>query len=135
MDENARIQIARRLGRAYQNLDEARTLLDAGKFPGAVSRAYYAVFNLTTAVLLTLDLVRPKHSGVASAFSEYFIAPKRLEEEYKDIFNRARRERELADYEMKEYTEDEARQIIGDCERFIARMEKYLREVGALGSS
>lgn len=132
MDENARSQIARRLERAYQNLDEARTLLEAGKFPGAVSRAYYAVFNLTTAVLLTLDLVRTKHSGVESAFSEYFIRPKRLEEEYKDIFIRARKERELADYELKEYTEDQARHIIADCERFIARMERYLREAGAI---
>ncbi len=132
MDESTRIQIGIRLERARQYLAEAQALVEKEMFPGAVSRAYYAVFMLTTAVLLTLDLVRAKHSGVEPAFSEYFIKPKLLEEEYKDIFERARKERELADYKFKEYSQEQAQEIIGDCERFIGRMEKYLRDVGAL---
>jgi len=132
MDKNDRIQIKHRLERSRQYLDEALTLLEKKMFPGAVSRAYYAVFTLTTAVLLTLDLVRAKHSGVESAFSEYFIRDKRIEEEYKDIFVRAREERELSDYELKDYSDEETRKILADCERFVARMEKYLRDVGAI---
>ena len=132
MDENARIPIKMRLERAQQQLAEARALLDKEFFPGAVSRAYYAVFTFASAVLLTLDLVRAKHSGVESAFSEYFINTKRLEEEYKDIFLRARKERELADYKFKEYSDAETRQILADCEKFVARMKKYLQDVGAV---
>ncbi len=134
MDENARIQIKIRLERAHQELSAAHLLLKEGLLPIAVSRGYYAVFNLTTAVLLTLDLIRTKHTGVESAFIEYFIKPKRLEEEYKDIFVRAKTERELADYKFKQYSEGEVRQILADCERFIARMEKYLQDVGATGA-
>jgi uncharacterized protein (UPF0332 family) len=69
---------------------------------------------------------------VESAFSEYFIREKRIEEEYKDIFVKARKERELADYKYKQYTQDEAQAIIADCEKFVARMEKYLRDAGAI---
>ncbi|MBI3914934.1 MAG: HEPN domain-containing protein [Chloroflexi bacterium] len=132
MDENARIQIKIRRDRALDYLGEAQSLFDLKKFPGAVSRAYYAVFTFTSAVLLTLDLVRAKHSGVESAFSEYFIRDKRIEEEFKDIFLRAKNERELADYKFKNYTQEQAQQILSNCERFVARMERYLREVGAL---
>ena len=132
MDENAKIMIRIRWERALEDLDTARQLLGLHKLPRAVSTAYYAVFALTTAVLLTLDLVRAKHSGVEGAFSEYFIREKRIEEEYKDIFVKARQEREDADYKYKNYTETEARQIVADCERFVARMEKYLRDVGAI---
>ncbi|MBI4785691.1 MAG: HEPN domain-containing protein [Chloroflexi bacterium] len=132
MDENAKIQIKIRLERARADVSAAHSMLDQGFFPRGVSTAYFAIFNFTTAVLLTLDLVRTKHSGVEGAFSEYFIRDKRIEEEYKDIFNRSRKERELADYKLKEYTEAEARQILADCERFVARMEQYLRDVGAI---
>ena len=132
MDENAKIQIKIRLERAREYLADAQLLFKNKSFPSAVSRAYYAVFTLTMAVLLTLDLVRTKHSGVGDAFSEYFIREKRIEEEYKDIFIRAKQERELADYKFKKYTDEEAQKILADCERFIARMEQYLRDVGAI---
>ncbi len=132
MKKADRIQIAIRVERARDYLGEAQSLFALKKFPGAVSRAYYAVFTLTTAVLLTLDLVRAKHSGVESAFSQYFIRDKRIEEEYKDIFLRARQERELADYKFKTYSEQQAKKILDDCERFVARMERYLKEVNAL---
>jgi uncharacterized protein (UPF0332 family)/predicted nucleotidyltransferase len=132
MDENAKIQIRIRMERALDDLDTAQKLLGLGKFPRAVATAYYAVFALTSAVLLTLDLVRAKHSGVEAAFSEYFIHGKRLEEEYKDIFVKARKEREAADYEYKTYTEDEAKQIVAQCERFVTRMQRYLHDAGAV---
>jgi uncharacterized protein (UPF0332 family)/predicted nucleotidyltransferase len=132
MDKNTKLMIRIRVERSLDDLDTARQLLGLQKFPAAVSRAYYAVFALTTAVLLTLDLVRAKHSGVESAFSEYFIREKRIENEYKDIFVRARKEREDADYECKAYTASAAQHIVADCERFVARMQTYLRQVGAI---
>lgn len=134
MKKEDRAQIQLRLERAEDYLAEARKLLESKMYPGAVSRAYYAVFTLTTAVLLTMDLVRAKHSGVESAFNYYFIRTKRLEEKYKDIFTRARAEREKSDYELKDYSDDEAQAIVSDCERFVARMRSYLKEVGAIAN-
>jgi uncharacterized protein (UPF0332 family) len=82
--------------------------------------------------LLTQDLVRAKHSGVESAFSQFFIKEKRIEPEYKDIFVRARQKREIADYGDKFATEEEARLAIAEAEKFVARMEQYLREAGVI---
>lgn len=73
-----RIQIKIRVERARQELAAANELFAKQMYPMAVSRAYYAVFMLTTAILLTRDLVRVKHSGVKAAFSEYFIRENEL---------------------------------------------------------
>jgi uncharacterized protein (UPF0332 family) len=53
--------------------------------------------------------------------------------EFGAIFSRARRARERHDYDLDVAwpSSDEAEQIVSDAERFIARVERYLHEVGA----
>ena len=85
-------------------------------------------------MLLSEDIKRSKHSGVQSAFRQSFIKFGAIEAEYSDIYGAARDARELSDYELwfmpvEEFTET----IIADAEGFVARMERYLREVGATG--
>ena len=83
-------------------------------------------------MLFSEGIKRSKHSGVQSAFRQFFIKPSIIEVEYSDIYGAARDARELSDYELwfmpaEEFTET----IIADAKRFVARMERYLRGVGA----
>jgi uncharacterized protein (UPF0332 family)/predicted nucleotidyltransferase len=132
MGENAKLMIKIRFDDGKEDLAVARKNLQDGFYRAAISRAYYAVFAISTAILLTMDLVRAKHSGVQSAFHQYFIKERRLEEEYGDIFDKSRTYREGADYKSWRFTEEKAGQAVADCEKLFARMERYLREVGAL---
>lgn len=86
MDENTRIIIGIRLEKARQELKAVRQLIDSAMYCIAISRAYYAIFGITTAVLLTKDIDRSKHFGVQSAFGHYFIKPGIIEREYGKIY-------------------------------------------------
>lgn len=54
---------------AREALYTARFNLDNGFYGAAINRAYYSFFYAATALLLTLDLTRSKHSGVLAYFS------------------------------------------------------------------
>ena len=133
MDENTRILIQVRLNKSRQDLKYARILYQKGGYRQAVNRAYYAAFALATATLLTLDIERRKHSGVESAFNQYLVKTGLIEPEYADIYRRARRWREDADYDdFATFTQADVESILEEVERLIMRLERYLRSVGAL---
>ncbi len=133
-EETHRIIIEVRLEKCREDLRAARGLLRLGFLRAAVNRAYYSVFHITSAALLTLDIERSKHSGVQSAFSQYLVKPGHIEPEYSKIYGRARRLREDYDYadELEDLDEKVTADLLADAERFVARMERYLREVGAI---
>jgi uncharacterized protein (UPF0332 family) len=83
--------------------------------------------------LLTLDIEHSKQSGVQSAFSRHLVQPGHIEPEYSKIYARARRLREDYDYadELADLDEKVTADLLADAERFVARMERYLRKVGA----
>jgi len=114
----------------------AQEMLKVARWRGAVNRAYYAVF-IASAALLWLDVERSKHSGVQAAFNKFLIKPGFIEAEYGQIYKEARDWREEQDYKDLVRPMDEAltTQVVQDAERFVARLERYLRQVGAMSSS
>jgi len=133
MDDVRRVIVRIRLEKCTEDLEAARLLFNQGAYRIAISRAYYAIFMLTTAVLLTQDIVRSKHSGVVAAFNQYFIKPGLIEAEYGQIFHRAFKARMDADYsDSAQFGAEQARQAIEDAERFVRRLETYLYDTGIL---
>ena len=133
MEEERKRVIAAYLTRSHEDIDTAMLLFANGKYKVALTRAYYAIFYAASATLLPGGIKRSKHSGVQSAFRQSFIKSGFIEAEYSDIYGAARDARELSDYELwfmpvEEFTET----IIADAEGFVVRMERYLREVGAI---
>ncbi|PKO21175.1 MAG: hypothetical protein CVU38_16140 [Chloroflexi bacterium HGW-Chloroflexi-1] len=106
MDEAQRAIVAVRVSKCREDMATAREDFERGRFRAAVARSYYAMFHITGAALLTIEVERAKHSGVESAFSEFFIKPGHIEPEYGEIYRRG--------------------------QRFLTRLERYLREVGAI---
>jgi len=133
VDEDTRIIIAVRLEKAREDIATAHDLIALKRLRGAVNRAYYAIYHLATAVLLTQDIERSKHSGVQSAFGHYLVKPGLIEPEYGRILTSARKARETSDYADRiELDEETAHRIVADADRFVARMEEYLANMGML---
>ena len=127
MDEKTRELIKVRLEKAEEDIDTAVELLSFKRYRAAVNRSYYALFSITTAVLLTKKLERSKHAGVEAALNQHFIKTRILEIEYGKIFNYVRQKREESDYTAKVMIDKEtAENIVKDSKRFIDRMKKYL---------
>jgi uncharacterized protein (UPF0332 family)/predicted nucleotidyltransferase len=104
----------------------------------ALHSAYYAAFNWARAALYSVNIVRGKHTGIRDALSEFLVKPNLLEEEYKDIYQRLMDARIWSDYQkvkkehINDWTDEDARTLLRDAERFIARLERFLKERGAL---
>jgi len=131
MDESTKETIRTYLGLAHDGLRAARYLRQGGFLRDANSKAYYAAHYALVAALYALNVVRAKHSGIEGALSQFLVKPGLVEEEYKDIFVRLRKRREDSDYEPR-FVPDEAEtdRLLADAEKFVARMEQFLREHG-----
>ena len=130
MDQNTRELINVRLEKAEEDIITAKELLSLKRYRAVVNRAYYALFGITTAVLLTKKIERSKHSGVEAAFNQYFIKTGIIEIEYGKIFDYVRKKREECDYTAKSTIDKEtAEEIVRDSKRFIKRMKDYLEGI------
>jgi len=131
MDEATRETIGIYLNRAHHSIRASRKNKADGFLGVAVSQAYYAAFYALTAALYALNVVRSKHSGVQSALSKFLVRPGFVEAEYKGIYNRLREGREDSDYGPEILDNEEfAANRLAEAERFVARMETFLREQG-----
>lgn len=118
---------------AGRALDTAQVNFDVGDWRAAVNRAYYAIFYAASAMLLTKGLERRKHSGVISAFREYFVRPKLIESEYSGFYGEVLVIREDADYAIEiPIDADAAEMALHQARRFVRRMQEYLTEEGFL---
>jgi len=69
------------VARARMSARSARSLLEAGDYNSAISRAYYAMFDLARAELLDIDpkLVEAKtHATIIRRFSKYLVEERGL---------------------------------------------------------
>jgi uncharacterized protein (UPF0332 family) len=88
-------------------------------------------FYAASALLLTRDITRSKHSGVLSAFRQHFIKSGIIESEYSDIYGEAFDARHIADYDLIDALDpQEAHKTLTNASRFVARIETHLSKVG-----
>jgi uncharacterized protein (UPF0332 family) len=121
-------------------LDGARDALRSaqynfdGEFYGvAVNRAYYAFFYAATALLLTLDIVRSKHSGVLAAFREHFVKSEAFPVQDSHAYGEAFELRNVTDYEMLGKADsDLARAVTENAGRFVDHCTAFLTTKGYL---
>jgi hypothetical protein len=127
-----RLYITAHLARATDDLATARDNMAHGHWRGAVNRAYYAVFHAASAALLQLDIERARHVGVQAAFGASLVRPGLIEPEFGQLYSRIRQAREMQDYDVTAValTFEETERLVSDAERFVTRVESYLRQVG-----
>jgi uncharacterized protein (UPF0332 family) len=113
--------------RARKYLRSAEILLNEGDYESCVSRAYYTMFYVAEAALLTKGITSSSHKGVNSAFSRHFIKTGEMSKEMGKALKRAFEKRQLGDYEFTFVIErKEAEEILEDARDFIARIMDYL---------
>ena len=118
---------------AREALRNAQYNLEGGYYGAAVSRAYYACFYAATALLLTLDLTRSKHSGVLAAFREHFVKPGIFSVHDSQAYGNAFELRNITDYEqVGQADKAQAQTVIKDVRRFVEHCETYLASKGYL---
>ncbi len=102
-----------------------------GDYESSVSRAYYAMFYATEAMLLAEGLSFSSHKGVISAFGEHFVKTGVFPREMGRELNRAFEKRQLSDYE---YTfviaKDEAEQLLAQAKEFVSQAIQHMRAEG-----
>lgn len=117
------------LNRARRDLKAAESNLELGYHYIAVSRSYYAMFYSASALLASKGVMRSKHSGVISAFGEYFVKTGIIEQEYAKLIGNAFDSRLDSDYDVAFTIEKEAAEdILADARQFVARVERYFEE-------
>lgn len=131
--ENKLIQeIQAIMEKAHRSLKDAKILLAEGGYGSASSRAYYAVFHLLQACLLTKGLTYSKHSGVISGFSQHFLKTKIFPKEFAKDIDRLREDREIGDYDYHTtITKEKATQDVEIAENIGGALKKYLADFTA----
>jgi len=130
MNENSQLQsqIERMIKKANETLEDAEILFSKNRFNSSSSRAYYAIFHIMQAALLTKNLTYKKHSGVISAFSQQFIKTGIFPKKFVRYIKSLRSDRETGDYSyMLVVDENKAKQDMDMAREFIEKVEEYLK--------
>jgi len=117
--------------RAYDALQQAKDNLNLGYYDVVTSRAYYAMFYAASALLASKGISRSKHSGVHSAFGQYFVKPGLIEPQYSRMLINAFNVRLDSDYDVKPLLNRAlAEDILRDAQQFVERVAAYLQQEG-----
>lgn len=132
-EKNKRLNVRDEWARSATALMESRTLATQGFWEGATSRAYYAAFHATQAVLITQSLQPKTHHGTLYLFNHHFVKTGLIEPEHSQILARLAKYREEADYRhTMTFTKEQTEQAITEVEFFLKRMELSLAKAGYL---
>ena len=125
--EALREQLKAMVGKSQRSLRAAKEHLAKGDLDFASSKAYYAVFHLMQAALLTKGKTYSKHAGVISGFSESFIKTGIFPKRFGESIQRLRKDRELSDYGYQlSVASEEASRDVKTAEEPLEFLSKYL---------
>ncbi|MFP4175940.1 MAG: HEPN domain-containing protein [Candidatus Brocadiia bacterium] len=120
MSEGIDDQIEANLERAETSLGAARKLLKDDYPDFSASRAYYAAFYAATALLLSRDISRSKHSGTIAAIHQYFIKPGHLSVKHGEEIRKLFELRNVGDYGSTQHVgPQDASRAIEMAEQFV----------------
>lgn len=117
------------VAKAERALAAAKLLFDNGDYDFSASRAYYAMFYIAEAALLTRNQTFSKHAGVIAGFFKAFVTTGQVDKSWHRKLHRAFEDRTLADYDyLDDFPKEEAAKVLADAEGFIQAVE-YLCEL------
>ncbi len=88
-----------RYERSSEELENAKAMLESGKFKLALNRSYYSIFHGMRAVNVLDEFDSSKHSGVIAHFNQYHVKTGDFSKEASKIIQTSSEMREHADYE------------------------------------
>jgi uncharacterized protein (UPF0332 family) len=117
------------LALADEELETSKLLLDAKHYRASISRAYYAMYYATQALLLARNLTSRSHKGVLLQFSQYFVKPGDLPASMAKTLSKNYDLRLLSDYEHESaLTSDDSTNALVAANDFVIRVRVYLEQ-------
>jgi len=134
VDDGTLAAVGRWVAKSREDMETVTVMVKMDHPRAAISESYFAAFHASLAALLGCGVRPSKRSNVSAVFDTHLVKPGLIEPEYAGILARLGAEREKADYrpELCDVSDDVVDPLIADAGRFVARMERYLREVGAI---
>ncbi|MCC7212644.1 MAG: HEPN domain-containing protein [Candidatus Brocadia sp.] len=117
--------------KANKKVGVAEKLLKSGDYEDAVSRAYYAVFHATQALLLTEGERAETHKGIVTLFGLLFVKTGKFSKHIGKYLANLKDDRESGDYEVFSYIDKEtAETAISESKEFLKETKLYLEGLG-----
>jgi uncharacterized protein (UPF0332 family) len=122
--------------KATTALSSAELLLQAGDTDEACNRSYYAMFDASRAVLLTMGAVEDlssvkTHSGLITAFGLHVVKPGMVLPELGKSLNKVEDLRLVADYRGDEVTDEQAQWALEQAHTFVLEMQRLIERLSA----
>ena len=134
MTFNKQEHVQARMAMAREKLSSARDLLIDAHYNDAVSRAYYAMFYASKALLLALGEDPHKHEGVVSMFGERIAKVGLSDPKYGTLLRDAKDLREDADYgDFFHATQEQAADALRKADEFVDESEAILQRIQTRG--
>jgi len=117
------------LEKAKRSQKAAAKLLRDGDIDFAASRAYYSLFYIASALLLSRGLSFSSHSGVIANFGKEFARTGAFNPKFHNYLIESQDIRNIGDYNLvAEVTEEQTKEMLGWAKEFIQAAESYLKD-------
>lgn len=114
------------LKKAKESLHAAQLLKAQNHYDFSVSRAYYAMFYLAEAFLISKELLFSKHSATIAAFGQHFVKTGLVPKTFHRYLLDAQEDRLVGDYDFRsQLTEEDAAKQIAAAEEFLTFAQNY----------
>jgi uncharacterized protein (UPF0332 family) len=127
MEKEVDQKIRKHLNKANQILKEQEALFDQGLYSGSVSRGYYAIFNLASAILLTKGKEYSSHQAVIANFGKEFVKENKIDPRYHQMLIELFTLRRTADYDIEKVIDkNTAKLVLNLTHAFLKMAKEYL---------
>ena len=117
------------LEKARRSQKAAAKLFKDGDVDFAASRAYYSLFYIAEALLLSRELSFSSHSAVIANFGKEFAKTGVLNPKFHRYLTESQDRRNIGDYSvLAEVTKEEVREMLTWAKEFIKAGENYLNQ-------
>jgi uncharacterized protein (UPF0332 family) len=120
-------QTAELLTKAERAIQSGENTMNDGDFDFAVSRVYYAMFYIASALLAEKDLFFKKHGGVHGAFAQHFVKTGEFDSKYQKWLVTTFSQRIVGDYGVEaDFALEDVQEIINQAREFLKAAQDYL---------
>jgi uncharacterized protein (UPF0332 family) len=116
------------LEKAERAIHNAENTAADGGFDFAISRIYYAMFYIASALLGEKDMYFSKHGGVHGAFGQHFVKTGEFDPKYQRWLVTTFSQRIIGDYgATSDFILEDVQEIIGQAREFFTAAQDYLK--------
>lgn len=113
-----------RIEKAESTIKDVEFLIKNDKFEISVTRIYYGIFYILSALALKYNFNTSKHQQLIGWFNQTFVKEGVLDKKYGRIVHKAYDKRSKSDYgDFVEFSRDEVEELFNEMKEFIERIK------------